>query len=1694
VIKQLDVGLGLNTAPLEVGLSKAGGMFTAWATAQQAKLRAVTKEVEAAGGFMRGMQGFDSIGKMTVNAELSKLPYVLKGVQSAAVGLSAVLGGVFGLALNEAIKYETAMQKVRSLTVSSAEDLHLYEAGLKDIALATATGPDELAKSLYFVASAGLTGAKGLEVVKMSAMGAAMGMGGADQIGRLLSATINAFPGSGMTAAKSFDLLAATIRYGAAGANEYAGVMGNVLAVAEASGQSLEQVYSAIATYTRTGQTAGQAVTSLNQILVGIQAPSKIAADAFKLLAERGYDIKKTLQEKGLQAALIQMHEAVGKNAQAYRVLFPSIDAMKMAMALGGTQAGAYSEALDGISKSAGQGSKAFAEYQKTTGYQMAQMRTEIKVMLEGIGKDALPLFRSLLPTVQSLAKEILGVVGAFAKLPQPVQMVLLGTIATVGPLSKLIGMFGNLGPAAGMAGAGLLKLAPAAKGAVESLALMGTNVARAVQGLPPLLFLTNSAFATTAGAAKMFALALGTAALAVGTFLLAYKGMSMLMETSWGKTAAQFIADYATGQKFVNDQTAKGIDVTKTWSKEQLAAYNAQIAKQKESIALWQKANDLKARPLMLLPGATWSTPGASMEPGAGVRRPTTWGEGLPEFAKPKPSPLTSLLGNLGNVGMRPAPGVGGVGGGEAGVGGPGEPGALAAPIALSRDMVKEWRKETAAAKKTAEEWKKSLDDIAGVTAAREMDALRQQVEALGGAANVKNVGDLADKVNKLAKEGATIPKELVPIVKADQAKKALDEATKAAAGFKTMLDEALADLPGTTKVEPVLSDFERMNAAIDTLGPSVGDASKDFDALTAAIMVTGGLMGLTDEAITSTISRLEALAAAGKATAAQLKVLNDLKAQAAPRIGTSLGPATSQVTQQFGSLMSDVGTASGGKGALGLTNAELSKAVDKYKELAETGKLTDDQIVAGNALIREYIDRNIEGLNFTTDSTMRWADALQGVALLAGQLGGKFGESLQVVENLGQSIAGLEIGKAGGKWAGMSKKQKQAAGLGIAGQGLSMVGGLMQNEQGTNVTAGALQGAGSGAAAGAMFGPIGAGVGAVIGGVMGFLGAKKRKKEEERKKAEADKKAIADMTKALEQQYGSLIKARNEARNYGIDLKTALDSKNPKALEDALADLEKRTKGMTTAMEGAAKLAAVSFSTPEAAIAQGSLFGSVFWSAVKTQGLTEAAKALGDPFDAMFDKAGPEVQKLLGPIRQQIDLARNESFAAAADSANALSQIVGGLADAGVVSVNDLKNASTLASASFQQAMDAATAQGLDPAAAQEAAIRAVGPAIGEIIAQYQALGIPLDENLQKLKDTAAASGMLFPEDPMVKAADAMERVAGALEKAFGLSTGLADNLDRGAVAGTQIANTTGGYTGQGTYTGGGTVPYRRGTEGIVVARRPTRARVHEGEGVMVVPAADVGTATVPSFDSYAAALSVVPRDMAISVAAGEGLFVATRQEMESSAALLSQSMGLPKSMVDLAETGGFNPTRPGTEMLPIQSYAKGTAGGRGPVVVKRDMIARVHAGEGLLVAPRHEMPAGGLGYGSFSRGTPERANPEEPEERGPGVDLGAGAGGGSTAPSSSPAAPTQQELETSIESMVAKLLPQIQLAVKEAQPVTVNYTVAPSYQEDPLSAKERREDLRAFTNANLRQLLQQRDPAFMADLRRALDIESS
>jgi hypothetical protein len=461
----------------------------------------------------------------------------------------------------------------------------------------------------------------------------------------------------------------------------------------------------------------------------------------------------------------------------------------------------------------------------------------------------------------------------------------------------------------------------------------------------------------------------------------------------------------------------------------------------------------------------------------------------------------------------------------------------------------------------------------------------------------------------------------------------------------------------------------------------------------------------------------------------------------------------------------------------------------------------------------------------------TFDWGKALQTISQqfqnIGSMAGGVLGDILNGFANIATQIAGIgstldQFGKGMGAMAGLKN-------IGSSfGEGL---GGIVKGLTGALPVIGGVMSIGK----------------TIFGGIKSLFGGKSK---EEKAAEESRKKAWEDLSSTLEDQHGTLGQLQDQAAKYGVDLSKAMDTKDAEAMNKELKELEKRQKGLKDAASGISKVIENIKPTTEAgAMAQAGLFSTVFWATVQREGLVAASDALRGAFDTLMEGASESMQAFLGPIATQMNLAANEAFASAAEGAAGLAEAVKGMSDAGILSIQDMTNAGQVAMDAYNQALHAAHEEGLMGAQAQEAAIRAVGPAVAQIKAAYEAAGIPIDANTAALIAQAEASGMAFATDPMSRAANAMEQVAIALGKAFGFAVdlggafgGVAGQANRAAQAAGRIPTSVPSFPGT---TGAPPTEFTSAAKGMSpkVLGRDTIIQAHKGEGVMVVPKQDMG-----------------------------------------------------------------------------------------------------------------------------------------------------------------------------------------------------------------------------------------------------------
>jgi hypothetical protein len=319
----------------------------------------------------------------------------------------------------------------------------------------------------------------------------------------------------------------------------------------------------------------------------------------------------------------------------------------------------------------------------------------------------------------------------------------------------------------------------------------------------------------------------------------------------------------------------------------------------------------------------------------------------------------------------------------------------------------------------------------------------------------------------------------------------------TKLLADASELLKQRVTDLSVAKKVLAIQSDITSKKE--DEAAKKAKEAAEALKAHEEAIKAyIAALPGGKDEA--QKIDDIgEAFRRVGAAIpdAALAKMLADLE-----QLGTRGRAAASAITASLGAAGESIPVS---QRVFGLQNLN--------GEIERQAKLTQDAAIAAghwsltwDAALGGYVLRAKEAGEKTeevAEKTFDWATALQGVALLAGALGGKFGEVLQVVQNIGDAFKDWDTKDLVGK-------------IGAIAGGVGQIGGVVGGRAGRGIQ-GAAGGAMTGAAIGSVIPGVGTAVGAVVGGIAGLFGglfgnAEEEAAELQRQKDEAIQ-AFSDM-----------------------------------------------------------------------------------------------------------------------------------------------------------------------------------------------------------------------------------------------------------------------------------------------------------------------------------------------------------------------------------------------------------------------------------------------------------------------------------------------------------------------------------------------------------------------------------------------------
>jgi len=308
--------------------------------------------------------------------------------------------------------YEYELQKIVGLTDVAQEEVNKWNKSVIKLSETFGKSPIELAQSLYFIASSGIKSSEALEVLRVSAMATASGLGSTKDVADLVTSVLNAYANTGITATEITDQLVAAVRVGKAEASEFASSIGQVIPIAAQLGVSFAEVAGGMAAITLQGASARTAGVYLKNVLNSLIKESGENSVIFEELGLNWSKLRSILREQGLIALMNELRRITEEyDLSLFRDLLPDVRALTGGLALVGRNFEYNSKIIQEVINSQGSLAEAFSKVSDTLKIRLDRALTRIKTVMIDFGKN---VAEAVIPLVEKFADAVRYVTNKF--------------------------------------------------------------------------------------------------------------------------------------------------------------------------------------------------------------------------------------------------------------------------------------------------------------------------------------------------------------------------------------------------------------------------------------------------------------------------------------------------------------------------------------------------------------------------------------------------------------------------------------------------------------------------------------------------------------------------------------------------------------------------------------------------------------------------------------------------------------------------------------------------------------------------------------------------------------------------------------------------------------------------------------------------------------------------------------------------------------------------------------------------------------------------------------------------------------------------------------------------------------------------------------------------------------------------------
>ena len=336
-------------------------------------------------------------GVRNLRTNLSGLSSTAGLAQSSIFQLSGAFLAVGGLVLafraagKASIAFEESQTKLVTLVGISQEQVKSWGESLKALGPIVGKGPKELSEALFVVTSAGIRSAEALDIVERAAKASALGLGETATIARAVVAAMQAYQKVNLTAAEATDILVATVREGNLQADALAGSLGRVLGIAAEVGVSFGELGAFVATFTRVGVSAEEAVTALRATLNLTLRPTKQSSDALAKFGLTVKDVRDAIKKDGLSRTLIDLVRVLREDEEAIAAVFGNARSLAGILSVASAQASSFATIVQSVTNATGILDEGMEVVGATAKFVFDQMKADAAILALELGDVLIP-------------------------------------------------------------------------------------------------------------------------------------------------------------------------------------------------------------------------------------------------------------------------------------------------------------------------------------------------------------------------------------------------------------------------------------------------------------------------------------------------------------------------------------------------------------------------------------------------------------------------------------------------------------------------------------------------------------------------------------------------------------------------------------------------------------------------------------------------------------------------------------------------------------------------------------------------------------------------------------------------------------------------------------------------------------------------------------------------------------------------------------------------------------------------------------------------------------------------------------------------------------------------------------------------------------------------------------------------------